>query len=294
MHEIDMGNLSLDDVTAQSGNMWPNAWDVPGHLHMVFNALKKGVQAMRQWPEIEKAFRSIANFLGKRGLRRRFVAKCCVNLGPQTALFKYWSGGNFSWRWEKLYVFLVQLVMRLPVLISRYDSGAMAAAGRQAVQVDGEIQDDEETKSILGSMQIALQVTSLHFFNEMLYVKVQAVCYEASWIEACYCHPLTAAQRETHLPGQHRKHEPFHCPWSGRRIVEMTLGHPEVAMRSIVEASSPQMNEMLSRMSTNERGECVAARDVLVTTITEEWKAKFSYANEYPIKFLKVLCPYIQ
>ena len=74
----------------------------------------------------------------------------------------------------------------------------------------------------------------------------------------------------------------------------MTLGHPEVAMRSIVEASSPQMNEMLSRMSTNERGECVAARDVLVTTITEEWKAKFSYANEYPIKFLKVLCPYIQ
>eukprot|EP00959_Pyramimonas_sp_CCMP1952_P280096 5855754-Pyramimonas_sp.AAC.1 len=121
IERLASGDLQLHDLDAEKGMMWPKAWDTPGHLHMLFGALKKGCLAMPQWMDLEAGFRGLGTFMSKRGLRKRLVNKCFQDRTTDAAIFSKWTGGNCSWRWEKLYVFLLQLRPRIKILIEVWD-----------------------------------------------------------------------------------------------------------------------------------------------------------------------------
>ena len=125
-------------------------------------------------------------------------------------------------------------------------------------------------------------------------MKVQSVVFEIMWVESCYCHPQSDNERNQHLPGQHRhgKAHAHQCSWSGRRIVEIAMGRPNLAMQSTIDANSPELMQMLNALLDEQRGEFLSARDIFVVTITEEWTFKFNVTTQYPIRFLKVMCPY--
>ena len=136
---LEAGKLGPNQLDAVQARMWPTAWDTPGHLHIVFNALKKGIQSLPEWPSLEQHFRSLATFLSRRGLRRRFVELCCRHDIRRGKVMQQWTGGTFTWRWEKLYVFLHQLKRRFFVLSTNWNADLMSRG-----QADAE--DDEETR----------------------------------------------------------------------------------------------------------------------------------------------------
>jgi hypothetical protein len=103
--QAETGALRLSDAAAREGKMFPNAWESAGHLHMAFNALKKGLEAISIWKLFEGHLRSFGTFLGRRGLRKRFAVKCLSDRPRDFRMFLAWTGGAFSWRWEKLYIF---------------------------------------------------------------------------------------------------------------------------------------------------------------------------------------------
>ena len=76
---------------------WPRAWETPGHLHFIFNALRTALQAIPEWKDIEKIVRAVARFLSKRGLRKRFIVLCCAGSSGQASPLLTWTGGTFSW-----------------------------------------------------------------------------------------------------------------------------------------------------------------------------------------------------
>eukprot|EP00959_Pyramimonas_sp_CCMP1952_P230998 4828921-Pyramimonas_sp.AAC.1 len=238
INRLRTGALNISDVDVMRGRMWPRAWETPGHLHILFNALKKGVNAIPHWKELETGLRSLGVFLGKRGLRRRLISKCCSNHAHAASVFKGWSGGNFSWRWEKLYVFLLQLRYRIKLLIELWDSDKMSS--NEANRDGGDV--DVHDNSIIGRVTTTLAIPSLETLVELLFVKVKAVCTEASWLEGCHCHPRRADRDEDLLPGQGRKRGDYErCPWAGRRIVEIAMGRSQHAQTSLVGATSDRL-----------------------------------------------------
>ena len=292
IQDIETGRISLDSIEASHGRMWPNAWEIPGFLHILWNALKKAVMSMPPWKELEVAFRAIAVFLCKRGLRRRFIAKCCIGLGVECSLFYTWEGGNFSWRWEKLFIFLVQLRPRLVILGSRFNYDAMMDDSDVAPADDDAAADPEETKTILAKMHKALKIRNLRVWVELLYVKVKCVVLEIVWLEGCYCHPMSDSDLHERLPGNDRACRDRNCPWRGRRIVEIVMGRPQQVVTSIVNTTSSEFTEMLAAVSEEERGEFLVATDQFVLALTEEWSAKFRFCTDYPLKFLRVMSCY--
>ena len=128
--------------------------------------------------------------------------------------------------WEKLYVFLHQLKRRFFVLSTNWNADLMSRG-----QADAE--DDEETRGLIMKVTVALRFPGMHAWIVFLLTEVRVVCLEVAWLERCFCHPV--ANLDDYLPG-HKRHigeDRFRCPWSGRRIVEVLMGRPDVAIENI-------------------------------------------------------------
>ena len=137
LRRLESGHLQLSDVEAQLGKMWPNAWETPAYFHILFNALKKGVTAVPQWAQLDPGLRGLGSFCGNRGLRKRFRYLCCGGHASDARMFRHWSGGNFSWRWGKLFIFLFQLRFGMPrsrirILIERWQPRLMQSLDSNA------------------------------------------------------------------------------------------------------------------------------------------------------------------
>ena len=105
---------------------------------------------------MEQHFRSLATFLSRRGLRRRFFELCCRHDIRRGKVMQQWTGGTFTWRWEKLYVFLHQLKRRFFVLSTNWNADLMSRG-----QADAE--DDEETRGRIKKVTVALRFPGMKF-----------------------------------------------------------------------------------------------------------------------------------
>lgn len=65
-----------------------------------------------------------------------------------------------------------------------------------------------------------------------------------------------------------------------------------MAKDNLLRATSSRLTQLLTTCEDGVRGEYLQAEDVLVSTINEEWNAKFAFVDEYPVTFLKVMQPY--
>ena len=72
MARLETGDLSIEDPELTSSFLFPHAVGFPGHLHMIFGALRNACRRMEDWPTFEKQLRALARFLSS-GLRGRFI-----------------------------------------------------------------------------------------------------------------------------------------------------------------------------------------------------------------------------
>lgn len=85
----------------ESTYLYPHALKMPGHLHMLFDALECSVKALPVYEQYIKHLRSMQNFLADKSMRARFRAICMPH-HPQSSLFEHYGAVHIDWRWEML------------------------------------------------------------------------------------------------------------------------------------------------------------------------------------------------
>ena len=116
--DLEAGTLDFNDMSAFGGFAFPRLTDCLGLMHILCNALKKGLKAQEDWPALEKCFRSIARLMKTRGLRKRFLSICLRQAPHEVKMyFRHWSGGTFTWKWDKMEVLFLQLALRIRPLL---------------------------------------------------------------------------------------------------------------------------------------------------------------------------------
>ena len=99
--------IPLAGTSARQNYLFPNCLYMPGHLHILQNALEEATKKSTLWgANFEDGLRAVTGVLNSRGLRQRFVA-VCMSAATQTerAMFRGAAKQHISWRWEKFGAF---------------------------------------------------------------------------------------------------------------------------------------------------------------------------------------------
>jgi hypothetical protein len=122
---------------------------------------------------------------------------------------------------------------------------------------------------------------------EGAYLVSNAVGREASWFEACYCHSDILTSESSSYKRRKKmilESGDAECPWKGKRLASMALGHLSQVLTRIRECSSVRYNSAILGAAAED-----ASR---MTSIVSHWKSKicsdiepkFSYGSHIPHK----------
>eukprot|EP00959_Pyramimonas_sp_CCMP1952_P061605 1287394-Pyramimonas_sp.AAC.1 len=81
--------------------IFPRAVGVHDCCHAFYNALEETVTKTNVWQQLETHVRNILAFLGDKGLRQLFQAKCLQTVQEKNQ-FKHWWRKLVDWKWEFL------------------------------------------------------------------------------------------------------------------------------------------------------------------------------------------------
>ena len=93
--------------------MYPNLLNLNEHLHILYNAVKEGIEAMENHKDYLDKLRCVEGFLSDRALRRAYQARCEFESVKERDTFTHYSTVHIDWRWE----FLSKALNRLVPLI---------------------------------------------------------------------------------------------------------------------------------------------------------------------------------
>ena len=88
-----------DDV---KGRMFPKSLHIPGHLHIISNALETAVGKLDFAEEFMESLTMIQAFLSDKQLRNKFRSSCLKEGSVEFKMFANYSTVHISWRWEFL------------------------------------------------------------------------------------------------------------------------------------------------------------------------------------------------
>jgi hypothetical protein len=211
------------------------------------------------WQEIERHFRCLANFFGKRDMRNRFVATCVQTLRPDAShLFKSWSsGGTFVWKWEYLERFLRDLLDVFDVFVECFSADRLSSGAL----IDNQKEKDSEINAtIVRGVASALRFPHMKGHILLLYTVAVRLGMEARWCEGCFCHEHILQDERKSMVSRRRNYraESQQCSNRGRRAVEMVAGRVSRICSGIRDAHS---NRYLSYLMANPAGRYMLASE---------------------------------
>ena len=271
------GDMALSHPDARRSYLFLAAMTCPGHLHILFRAYQMLLQSLPEWVTAEKHFRSLASFLSKKGYRDRFSQKCLEAAPTKRPCFKHWTGGSFTWRWEKLQIFLQQLLVVLDSMLSFWNPANFTGMHDE---------DGGGSGPVVAAITAALAFPDLEWYCHYAYATGAVVDVAAGWLEGCRCHPRIMQQRASKRAKVQR------CPWAGRRAVEMAMGKPAEIAHQFCKASTTGLAATLGRMSAGARARCLSSADRANSVFTEEWLSKLDFFKHWPYKALLLVAPY--
>jgi hypothetical protein len=248
--DLVAGTLLLTSDVAQNIYVFPYCLFVPGHMHILFNALEESVKKSKIWGErFVDALRNLLHLLNDRGLRQRMIATCfqTASVIHSRAVHSF-SAQHLDWRWESLGKLLDALVPVVPIVIKYWDGKAMTAGstgeGTIALAVVGSVTQFLKSPYLMPCLE-ALRLVA-HTLNEW-----------GSWLEGCPCHEhiWTAdgswAHKQKLLWEQHGIRQ---CPCKGKRGPEMAAFAVDRWLDKLQNASSEDLTSMLSKLDDTSRG----------------------------------------
>jgi hypothetical protein len=133
-----------------------------------------------------------------------------------------------------------------------------------------------------------------HILVEALRVIALTIGREARWTEACQCHE----DIWTMNCGWAKKQQLIknrtgyaHCPWKGKRAVEMALGRTAVFLQRLMDCSSPRLMVLLARVSGEQRTAALTMLQRLKSRLVESLAAKLEFWSHIPWSFCATWTP---
>ena len=128
--------------------IYPNALNMPGFLHLLYNALEESVKHDAEYQHVIDILRITANFSNKKECRTKFIHDCFEPGDPDAKLFMTGAAVHIDWKWEFLSVSLEQLLPKFRVIHRKFDLAKMlkSDAGvliNQSITNMNDVKDDD-------------------------------------------------------------------------------------------------------------------------------------------------------
>jgi len=94
-----LGDFAASPFSRKDAYLFPKALWVPGHLHILFNALEEACKKIEISSTFFAALTSIIGLFGEPDLRRKFQNDCC-RTAAERAEFNVGGRHHVDWRWE--------------------------------------------------------------------------------------------------------------------------------------------------------------------------------------------------
>lgn len=154
-----------------SGWMLPLSLYMPDHLHIMFGCLERSVFGSEDWADLEKALKTIANFLRNKSVRMRYVARCVQSRQDRQAIECY-IGKHTDWKWEYLHQFLHKLRPALRVMLLTFKAHDVLsdapAVGAAEPELDEFAKMHSLNAKLVHEVELALKVPHLAAKLEVL------------------------------------------------------------------------------------------------------------------------------
>ena len=275
VHALKKGDVHLHAARVKNLTLFMNSLEQPGALHINYNALENAFLKISEWPEYSENLKAVAKVLGDPSYKEMLLEGIFKD-APRSDLsyIHKFPNGLVDFKWEHLESILSHIVMCFPILRTYFVTA-------DATGLDGTI-----------GLRVARACGCSFFlpFSEFCYMFCTAVGTESSWFEGCYCHEVmlkksaSSHKRRRAMIEQAGCSDRGHCPWKGKRLVSLAMGHRSVMCGRIRAASSPRYKEALLTAVAE-----VANRILVIENETKEvWCAevfpKYAYAEVIPWK----------
>ena len=154
---------------------WPWVLFIPGHLHVLFNALEESAKSLDIADNCFDNLGDVIGFLNDRELVRKFRYDC---LPPEEqAHFSVGATEHLDWRWEFLCAAIMAVLSRWALLVRWFNIDTLAKS--ESGRLD---------RKILRSVEAILKDRLFPLHCEMFLLVGRVVEQFASRLEGCECH----------------------------------------------------------------------------------------------------------
>ena len=259
--------------------LFPLCLWLPGHLHILYNALKEAVESVPGWADYMSELRTVQEFLSDKSLRGSFQFHCCPP--DMRHLFDSYSTTHIDWKWEMLGKALTKLVPLIQPLARFIDTARILNTGR--VLTAGHLVQLVE--------HIFKNEPAFAEVSELLRVMGAVVEHYAKQLETCWCHEDTWLQRKSHAS---RKRDfvastgSQQCVWKGRMGPWWVAVGIHEMFAELTSCRSVVLDQMLADAIPKTRQMIVAQLQLLRLRLIEVLKEKLGFWKYIPYKALGI------
>ena len=263
--------------------LYPNAVRMPGHLHIIYNALRESFESLDCAKTFMDDLRAIEAVLSNKQLWRRFAALCLPE-EHQRKLFEYFPVIHCDWRWEFLSEALTGMLRMLPALMAHWDEAKLL--GTESGKLDRQV--------VKGVSDIFKRADFIFpVLSEMLRIVGVVVERFAKKLEGCWCHESLWTSGSRH--GRKRKATAFkaatghdNCPWKGRMGPWLVALGIRSLMDSITNATSTAFETLLEECAPRDRERVLCYMQYVKAKLRGIYSQTFAFWDELPYKLFGV------
>ena len=267
---LKKGELHLHQPAARNMAFLPNSVDVSGTLHIHGNALESALKRIPEWPDYDMKLRAFVKYNGEGSYKALALETVYVNASSAERVCIHQMPGDVpSHKWEHMEDLHLKVIFAYIVFRKYYCKETVGMPGTELAH----------------RLELCARCDFFGPFAEFVYFFAHAVGCETSWFEGCFCHELALQG----VPGGFRRRRRLlelsghqHCPWGGKRMSGIALGHCDRMCDRIKSATSPRFTEALTQAPTAIAERIVIIHETAVTEWCDEVLPKYNPIRQIP------------
>ena len=255
--------------------MYPRCLTVPGHLHILYNALESAVAQLPVAKQFLEHLKVLESFLSNRTLRAKFQASC-VQGQPCCASFSSYATVHIEWRWEFLSLALDKLVPLFSDMQQHFSASKMLASESGILQ-----------SKVIKQVEVVLATPCFVEFAELLRVTGKTIERTAHKLEGCLCHRdvwtakgswVRKRKRMLALTGQPT------CIWKGRQGPWFVVEGRRTMLHDLEHGSSERLSGFMQALPEGKLASFLGLQQALRSALIETLTQKFEFWDFIPWK----------
>ena len=258
---------------------YPNSLYIPGHLHILFNALEEACKAMPVYKVFIEALRALQDFLSDPKWRKKFQATCMAG-DARAHMFDHYHVVHIDWRWEFLSRALDKLLVILSIFAECYDEAKILSSESSRPLTSHVVKSC--TDALLGMKNMLPEIA------DMLRAHGKALERFAHRLEGCFCHQEIWLRQRTSTKRRRgvTYPAPIWCVWKGRMGPYMAAEGLDVLLQEIGNAETPELRAKLDAVGPVKRAILLKMQADLRTSLQATLTVKFDFWRHTPWKAL--------